>query len=128
MSTFAIAGVTTYTGEFDIDEAPPIDANATYTGFAAGFLSVPNGTTAATFTLPVEGVTAFRAVRLTNNTPVELEIKYNGVTASYGIPPSGIEVKVFPSDADNPLTSIDLVTPAGPSVGAGQIDYAVFWT
>ncbi len=127
MSTFAISGTTTYVNDFGATVAPALTANVSYTTCVSGSQNVPTGTTAATsYGVPFGSITTLRALRLANNTTQELSIKYNGVTASYGIPAGGQEIKAFTTDAETPIVSIDLVTTASPSVGAGTIDSAVF--
>jgi hypothetical protein len=125
---FQLTGTTTYTDEFDLAAAPAVSASTTYTAVSGGKIDVPLGATASTsYSVPFGGITKLRGLRLTNNTDQDLNIKYNGVTASYSLPASSVEVKVFPTDPTTPITAIALVATTT-EVADGKIDYVVVGT
>ncbi len=127
--TFALSGTTSYIDPFAEPVAPALASSTTYVTCVSGSLDVPDGVTAgAVYSIPMGPITILRALRLINSSTQELDVKYNSVTASYGIPSSGVELKVFPSDASNAITAIDLVTTDATGVGDGTIDYVLCGT
>ncbi len=124
-SAFTLTGTTSYVDEFSNAVAPAISATTNYLSIVGGSLDVPSGATAATsYTLSLGPITTVLALRLLNNTGAEMSLKYNGVTASYGVPVGGVEVKVFPTAPSNAITAIALVVVTPPAAD-GKIEYVI---